>query len=410
MKTIFTTLMILISCSFTFSQATVIVNHTCTDVSQIPDEYINKVKGMLLNYLGESHARGVLYGFQLLAAEDSRYSVDVNFEGQTPSGNNTLRVSRTYWDGNSWDEICGEQHFWTNEAGKTMLKNYLDFMQNTQSDAVSALGFGWCWDMTWHNVPGGTIDPVYNVRWAGASEGGPDGDMRWGIDADDTQLTGNSLSLQDYLQAVDGYNAHNSNTITFFTTGPVDKYNGESGYQRYLKHEAIRAYVTENGGYLFDYADILNWQDGVEYTTTWNGITYPIGNPDLATGGEGYNGGFGGCHISDAACLKLAKGMWWLLARMAGWDGNNSTTSANDLKIRTAEIEVFPNPGNGLFNIASPLLKSIEVYDSKGNLILKEAVKTNKLDIDLTNYSSGFYYLKAKIGEEIIEKKLVKVK
>lgn len=88
---------------------------------------------MFLNYLGESHARGVLYGFQLLANDDSRYSVDVTFEGQTPARNNALRVSRTYWGGNSWDELCGEQHFWTNESGKTMLKSYLDYMQNNKT-------------------------------------------------------------------------------------------------------------------------------------------------------------------------------------------------------------------------------------------------------------------------------------
>ena len=26
-------------------------------------------------------------------------------------------------------------------------------------------------------------------------------------------------------------------------------------------------------------------------------------------------------HISDAGTIRLAKAMWWMLARIAGWDG-----------------------------------------------------------------------------------------
>ena len=62
--------------------------------------------------------------------------------------------------------------------------------------------------MTWTNNVGGGIDPVYQVRWAGSSSGGPEGNLRWGLDSEDTTLTGNSVNMDTYLQAVVEYNLY----------------------------------------------------------------------------------------------------------------------------------------------------------------------------------------------------------
>jgi hypothetical protein len=290
---------------------------------QIPQQYIDEVKQMLLCIPGESHGRGYMYGLELLEAQDARFAVNITWTG-TPEGytNQHLRAIRTYRNGGSWTSSGGEEDFFTNQSAIDMMKNHLSYMKSTANNTVSAFGFGWCWDMTWHNGVGGTIDPVYGVRWAGASEGGPDGDERWGIDDEDNILTGNGVNLYTYINAVAAYNEHEPDTATFFTTGPVDGYTGEAGYQRYLKHEAIRQYVQDNDGILFDYADILCWNDsGEQYTIIWNGNTFQIGHPDNTVGGTGFNGGTGGCHIKEEGCIRLGKAMWWMLARIAGWSG-----------------------------------------------------------------------------------------
>ena len=92
------------------------------------------------------------------------------------------------------------------------------------------------------------MDPVYQVRWAGSSVGGPDGDLRWGLDADDYALTGNRVCMDTYLAPpgyIDHCQANGYPTKVFFTTGPVDGggNTGENGYQRHLKHQHIRDYV-----------------------------------------------------------------------------------------------------------------------------------------------------------------------
>ena len=189
--------------------------------------------------------------------------------------------------------------------------------------------------MSWLNPPSGSPDPVYGVRWAGSSVGGPEGDTIWGIDDEDTDITGNSVNLQTYLDAVETYNTQVPNIITIFTTGPVDgdytyseaslvKGEYEGAYQRYLKNQAIRDYVKENGGILFDFADILSWQDGVQYTTSWTdpatGMihSFPYGDPDLAPGGSGYEAdGHDVSHTSEEGCLLLGKALWMLAVKVS---------------------------------------------------------------------------------------------
>ena len=181
--------------------------------------------------------------------------------------------------------------------------------------------------MDWMNEPGGGEDPVYLVRWAGSSVGGPEGNLRWGLDAADEALTGNTVCLDTYLDATQQYidycAASGYATKVFFTTGPVDSYEGESGYQRQLKQDRIRAYVqADSTRILFDYADILAWNDGeVEHTGTWNGHPYQMIHADnMLDLGGGYVED--GDHIGERGALRLGKAVWWMLARIAGWNGN----------------------------------------------------------------------------------------
>jgi hypothetical protein len=105
-------------------------------------------------------------------------------------------------------------------------------------------------------------------------------------------------------------------TKVFFTTGTVDNSSGESGYIKHLGYESIRDHVENSADLvLFDYADILCYNDnGTTNTTTWNGHTYPvITSANLGDGSLG--------HISSTGALRLGKAVWYMLARMAGWNG-----------------------------------------------------------------------------------------
>lgn len=311
--------MLLISCNGALdsNKYCVIADHTIVaDYSKIPDEYMAIIKTLLVDIAGESHSAAYRTGMDMLEAQNPRFSV-TTFDGTIPASSGSLRLGRHSSAG------TGEEDFYTNSTAISTIQALIK-TQNDNGNPIHVLGFGWCWDMTWTNDPGGTEDPVYGVHWAGSSDGGPEGNRIWGLDAGDTALTGNSVCMNTYLSAVNKYNSYCRDNeykcIVIYTTGPVDGNAGtENGYQREIKHDYIRNYVKINGGVLFDYADILCYNDsGVKNTATWNDSgTYRI-HPQIHSDNLG-DASIG--HIGSNGALRLAKAMWWMLARMAGWDG-----------------------------------------------------------------------------------------
>ncbi|MBD3271104.1 MAG: T9SS type A sorting domain-containing protein [Elusimicrobia bacterium] len=324
-----------------------IIDHAAVDLyDHIPQEYMDKVKTMWVNIPGESHSLGFRKGISLLAAQDPRFSAVITESGPPePYREDALRISRIYRSQYGWATGTGENTWYTDANRRTILKDHVDYC-NTNNLEITAIGFGWCWDMTWHNGPGGGIDPVYQVRWAGSSVGGPEGDLRWGLNAEDFSLTDNSICMNTYLAATQeyiDYCAHQNHTTKFiFTTGPVDGYTGESGYQKHLKNEYIRNYVNQDPSrILFDYADILcHNNDGEEYRINWTRGSefgtyagtmenYPNIHPDNM---KDLNGLYeeDGDHIGEVGALRLGKAVWVMMARIAGWDG---TPGGNEFTI-----------------------------------------------------------------------------
>jgi len=348
----------------------IIANHSVVEkYKDIPYKYIENVKKMWINIPGESHSLGYGIGCRLLQMIDGRFEVKL-IESGTPEGptNQYLRINRATWGDKTntagWIYGYGEEDFFTNDTAVQRTKAHLAHCE-AQGLHINVFGFGWCWDMTWINKPGGTMDPVYETHWAGSSVGGPEGNLRWGLDKNDQTLTGNSVCMDTYLNAVVEYmkfckeNGYNCKAI--FTTGPVDTYKGESGYQREIKHKYIRDFVSQSlDRILFDYADILCWSDsGQENLISWHGQQYTQIHPDnmkdldlpwqarqafyskphsipfrryLAHPMEiPWKSAFrvlsnspyieDGDHIGTRGALRLGKAIWWMLARISGWDG-----------------------------------------------------------------------------------------
>lgn len=258
----------------------IIADHTVVDkYDQIPQQYIDEVKKMWLSYAGESHSAGIRDGLEALEAIDPAYAVSITESG-TPEAYTTshLRASRATWgDRNNetgWIYSYGESDWFTNSTGISRTKAGISYCKANDL-TISAIGFGWCWD--------------------------------------------NGISFDDYISATQEYVDYCEDSIdtkVFFTSGTVDTYTGEEGYIKHLGYELIREYVkTDSTLILFDYADILCYNDAGELETyTWDGHTYPVIHPDNEKGG--YT-----AHIGMNGAVRLSKAMWWMLARIAGWDG-----------------------------------------------------------------------------------------
>jgi hypothetical protein len=261
----------------------IIADHTVVDkYDDIPQYYIDKVKEMWLVIAGESHSRGYFSGLELLETSNAAYQVNWTQSG-TPEAytTNHLRTSRGTWGDvdtpTGWVYLYGEEDWWTTPEAIAQTKAGIKYC-NTHGLGISVIGFGHCYD--------------------------------------------DGVNYTDYCTATDDYiaycTANGYSTKVIFTTNVVDGYSSLKQYNRSLGADLIRAHVkADEKLILFDYADILCYDDGSEVmnTATYSGHTFQLISDNNRNPEEDY-------HISEAGAIRLAKAMWWMLARIAGWDGN----------------------------------------------------------------------------------------
>ena len=91
----------------------------------------------------------------------------------------------------------------------------------------------------------------------------------------------------------------------------------------------------------------------------------------------------------------------------------HDTTEIYDQDVPTPIFEIFPNPTKGVFKLQFHNLNlhavSVELFDGYGTLLKRECLNDIDMQIDLSEYSAGIYYLKIfNRGIEIAVRKIVK--
>jgi hypothetical protein len=422
-----------------------IIDHTAVDKYNIvPQYWIDQVKKMWVTVPGESHSSGYRIGLNLLEAADSRFQVNILASG-TPEGQTDqyLRFScATRGDvtsTNFWRYSYGEEDWYTSQTAIDNTKAGITYC-NTTGPVLSAMGFGWCWDMTSPSLAG-TEDLVYRTKWAGRSYywngtslvSSGAGAGAWGLDTDDVALTGNiqGISMDTYLNATQQYidycTANIYPTKVFFTTGPIDGNSGENAYQRYLKHEHIRNYVKNSSDeILFDYADILSWSNaGVQDTQNWTDYggtphTFQYIHSDNMLDLDGtYTED--GDHIGQRGALRLGKAMWCMLAQMAGWDGTTEVEKQREEVPQVFNVlQNYPNPFNPStkiqFIVPSDGHVRIRVYNCLGQIVATpfeseaKAGQYQAVQINSSSLSSGVYFYSVEHRGQRITKQMVVIK
>lgn len=72
------------------------------------------------------------------------------------------------------------------------------------------------------------------------------------------------------------------------------------------------------------------------------------------------------------------------------------------------ELNIYPNPSNGIFNIQSASnIQKIEVFDVIGNIVSEKTPNSKQETINLNGVKSGLYILKVQSRNSIVAKKLI---
>lgn len=202
--------------TFPARNSPLIINHSAVQqFDQVPGEYIEAVKDMVVVYTGGSHGRQIPCGLIDLEKMDSKYAVTIQQEGLPPEGD-ALRVSmslRTQY--NSWKTSINYTDFWYDEAARENVRRTLDYHENN-GDHVDVIVYTWCWHLrTW-----------------------------------------SESQVDEYLSAFsDILEAEYPDTTFVYMTDTSDR----CYENRWLRHQQIREFVNNHNKVLFDFGELETW-------------------------------------------------------------------------------------------------------------------------------------------------------
>jgi len=245
-----------------------IIDHNCTDISRIPDQYIQQAKEQFrIHYAHTSHGQQIVTGLTRLSnaasvsglssALDSRYGFSLNY-CSVPYVQDTLCMM----DGQQMEGYCETyitpDLYWESDYGMNVTRS------NLQNFDVNVSLWAWCSQLDYY-------------------------------DRGQVQL---------YLDRMAQLEAEFPHVTFIYMTG-----NAQSGEQNRVNNcDQIREYCENNHKFLFDFADLDCWYNGEHYTENGIPMEHPHYNGDEAA------------HTTYESCENKARAFWWLMARLAGWD------------------------------------------------------------------------------------------
>ncbi|MDY6990925.1 MAG: hypothetical protein SWQ30_23025 [Thermodesulfobacteriota bacterium] len=258
----------------------IIIDHTCTDLSKIPPYWLEQAKQLTLHYAHTSHGSQVTSGIANLESLDTQYSVAIRVsttEGLPPVEDPpALRI----YDGNPPETYVTPGDYWDGESGKNRTRG----VAGTGNYGFSM--WSWCGQVS------------------SASE----------------------TYINEYLDTMDDFESEYPGMRFICMTGHLDG-SGSTG-NLHIRNEQIRDYCITNNKVLFDFADIEGYDpDGTEFLDLGANDNCDYSGGNWADEWCAAHPGSDLCdpcscaHSKALNCNLKARAFWWMMARLAGWEG-----------------------------------------------------------------------------------------
>lgn len=325
-------LLLLVSIFIKTNGQGIIVDHNCTDItipSNVIDSVFDKCK---FQWAATSHGHQLLLGLKELELDSPNLNVEIgdgeagsDIGGFLPDVSDALCIM----DGITlvW-AACGQcclginpEGYWQGDIGNQSLAKTIDCYP-----AINISGWGWCTEL--------------NI-WT-------------------------ALQVQEYLDQMNAYELQYPDVRFIYATGTA-QYGGAEGYNRFLRNNEIRQYCADNDKILYDFADLDSWSNGDLSYYEYNGEIIPLQHSDYT--GDIY-------HTNLEGMINKAKAVWYMMARITGWEPGMVTIKKNDLSEwdkDKIDIKIVPNPFISRteirFILPDDTKATVEIYDLQGRKI-----------------------------------------
>jgi len=251
-----------------------IIDHTCTDIGQIPPSWINAAKANFrISYGHTSHGSQIVTGMTLLKQQ---YGALYNFSYSGGSGVLSLHDCEPTGDLGNPDRTTWAQ----------LTRTLLDKPGNDRN----LIMWSWC------------------------------GQVSSATEAD----------IAAYLSLMSQLEKDYPHVTFIYMTGHLDG-SGESG-NLHRRNNQIRSHVIAHGGVLFDFADIESYDPDGNYFLNRgadDGCYYHGGNwaEEWCAIHPGECASCDCAHSHCLNCQRKGKAFWWMMAKLAGWGASSTTTT-----------------------------------------------------------------------------------